>query len=66
LTGVFANIVQADKALTLLEREGAEQDGVDQAEDGGVGADSQGEGENGDGGEAGVLAQGAERRVRRA
>src|SRR5258708_17677507 len=37
--------------------EGAEKDGVDDGEDGGIGADAESEGEHGDGGEAWSLAE---------
>ena len=41
----------------VANRKRAQQDSVDEAEDGGVGADAEGESENGDGGEAWRLAE---------
>jgi hypothetical protein len=43
----------------ILNRERAKQDGVEQGEDGGVGADAEGEREQGYEGEARALGQGA-------
>ena len=44
-----------DDAVGLVVGKGSEERGVDDAEDGGVGADAEGESEDGDGGEAGVF-----------
>ena len=46
--------------LGVSHREHAEDDRVDKGEDGGVGADAEGESEDGDGSEGGILAQGAQ------
>jgi hypothetical protein len=48
------------EVLGLRIRERTEEDGVDDTENGGVGADAEGEGENGDGGESGIFAEYAE------
>ena len=50
-----------DEALRLGEGQRLQQDGVHHAEDGGVGADTDGQGENGHGGEARAFRQHAER-----
>jgi hypothetical protein len=52
---------EVDQARRISEGEGMQDDGVDDAEDRGVGADAEGEGQDGDGGEAGIFAEGAER-----
>jgi hypothetical protein len=49
--------VEKGEAVLVRVRHGLEQDGVNDAEDGGVGADSEGEGENGDGGETAAAIQ---------
>ncbi len=49
-----------DEAVGVRVGEGVEQDSVDDGEDGGGGADAEGESENGDGGEAGIFAQHAQ------
>ena len=51
---------QCEQALRVAVREAAEHDGMDDAEDRSVDAEAEGEGENGDSGEAGGLAEGAE------
>ena len=60
-------VAKAVECARVGDGEGFEEDGVDQREDGGVAADSEGQGEQGDGGEAGVateLAEGEEKIVR--
>ncbi len=52
--------VEPDEAIGVCEGERAEDDGVDDAEDGRVGADAEGESEDGDESEAGIFAEGAE------
>ena len=52
--------VHDGQTIGIVDGEGAEANGVDQSEDGSVGADAQGEGENGDHGEAGRLDQNAQ------
>ena len=52
---------ESDDAVGFGEGKGFEEDGVDDAEDGGVGADAEGEGEDGDCGEGGVFPELAER-----
>src|SRR6202000_3013325 len=52
--------IEPDEAIGVCERERAEDDGVDDAEDGGVGADAESERENGDEREAWIFAQSAE------
>ena len=46
-----APVAEQDELLRLLDGKIAEQDCVEKAEDGGVGADAEGEREQGDGGE---------------
>jgi hypothetical protein len=53
--GVGASGGELDEAFRVADREVAEEEGVDQREDGGVGADAEGEREDGDGGEDGAL-----------
>ena len=57
--GVAATLIHVsndDQPFGLSHRQHAQEGGVDQAEDSGVGADSEREAENRDGGEAGALA----------
>src|SRR5439155_6534996 len=49
--------IEDNESLRIFHRYGAQEHGVDEAEDGGVRADTEGQGEDGDGGEAGGLAQ---------
>ena len=49
-----------DDARGIAEREVAQEHGVDHAEDGGIGADAEGQRQDRDGGEAGRLAEQAE------
>ncbi len=49
--------VEPDEAVGVGEREWAKDDGVDDAEDGGVCADAERESEDGDEGEAGIFAE---------
>src|ERR1035437_3610306 len=49
-----------DQAVRIFLRERAQQDGVGHAEDGGAGADAEGDGQNGGGRKDGALAQPAE------
>ena len=51
---------EPDELLRMWERQGTQQDGVDDAEDRGVEADAEGENQDGDGGKRGIVAQGAE------
>jgi hypothetical protein len=53
-------VAEEDEMLGILDGQRAKQDGVEQGEDGGVGADAEGEGEQGDEGEAGALEEAAE------
>jgi hypothetical protein len=53
-------LVEIDEAIRIAVREGAQEDSVDEAEDGGGGADAEGERYDGEGGESGVLAEHAE------
>jgi hypothetical protein len=46
-----------NQARRVLKREGLKHDGIDNAEDGSGGTDAEGEGEDGDGGEARVFAE---------
>ena len=59
-TLAMTEIVEPNQPILVRERERAKEDGVDDREDGGVGADAQREGEDGDGGEAEVLAHQAQ------
>ena len=61
-TGESAGIGFADlyQLIWFRVRQGLQQQGVDEAEDGGVGADAESEGEDGDSGEAGRLEKLAE------
>jgi hypothetical protein len=52
---------EEDEFAGIFDREKAEEDLVEESEDGGVGADAEGQSEDGDGGEAGSTAEGAER-----
>ena len=54
------DVPELDEAVGLVEGERAEHGGVDDGEDGGVGADAEGEDEDGADGEGGVVAEGAE------
>ena len=63
--GESAFVTQSDKrkldeALGVRDREIAEEQSVDEGEDGNIRADAEGQGKNCDGGEAGILAQAAE------
>src|SRR5215469_112969 len=49
---IWPGRAQDDELLRMRHRQVAQQDLIGQREDGGVGADAQGESENGDGGEA--------------
>src|SRR5207244_10742769 len=49
--------IEDNESLRIFHWYGAQEHGVDEAEDGGVRADTEGQGEDGDGGEAGGLAQ---------
>ncbi len=62
LAGETADVVvgDPDQALRVVERERAEQQSVDHAENGGAGADAEADDENGEGSESGIAAQGAE------
>ena len=51
---------ELDQFVGILSREHAKDDGVDEAEDGGVGADAERESEDGGGGEGWSFAEGAE------
>jgi hypothetical protein len=53
-------LAEGDELLGMLDGKIAEQDLVDEGEDGGVGADAEGEREQGDQGEAGALGERAE------
>jgi hypothetical protein len=50
-------ISQQNKSLGILERKWAEQDALDEREDGGGGTDARGQGEDDSQGEAGCFAQ---------
>ena len=50
---LFVGFAHEDELRGVFERQRAEEDGVDDAEDGGIGADAESESEDGDGGEAG-------------
>ena len=50
-----------NEALGLVEGQRAQQDGMDDAEDDDVGPDAEGKDQDGDGGEAAIAAQGAQR-----
>src|SRR5205823_14859875 len=52
--------VEDNELLRIFHWYGSQEHGVDEAEDRGVGADAEGEGEHGDGGEAGGLAKHAQ------
>jgi len=52
-------VAEEDKLLRILDGQRAEHDGVEQGEDGGVGADAEGERKQGHEGEAGALGEGA-------
>jgi len=54
-------LVNCHELLRGGHRQRADDEGVEQAEDGGVGADSERQGQNGGGRESGVLAQHAQR-----
>jgi hypothetical protein len=58
--GVVGVPGEQDELLRVANGQRLEHDGIDQAKDGGVGADTESEGRHGDGGEAGSLAQHAE------
>lgn len=49
-----------NELLRIVKRKRAEEDGVDDAEDGDIGADAEGENDDGDGYEGAVAAEGAE------
>ena len=49
--------IQLHQPLRISHRQGAQHDGVDQTEDGGIGADAEGQRDHGNGGETGALAQ---------
>src|ERR1700732_2463462 len=53
-------VAEEYELLGMGDGQGAEEDGVEQGEDGGVGSDAEGEREQGDGGEAGALEQAAD------
>lgn len=53
----FVMLLDADKMPCIGVRQGTQQDGVDDGEEGGVGADAEGESEDGDHGETGAAAQ---------
>jgi hypothetical protein len=50
-----------DQAGRVTKWKRTEQDGIDHAEDGGIRADAEGQGENGDEGESGISGENAER-----
>jgi hypothetical protein len=52
--------MDADQLLSIRKRQRAEEQGVDDAEDGNIGADREREDEDGNGGEAGIATEGAE------
>jgi hypothetical protein len=58
--GVGASGSELDELLGMLDGKIAEEESIDQGEDGGVGTDAESERKNGDGGEPGVLGQDAE------
>ena len=62
LAGEAADVVIGDphEALGVVERERTEQESVDDAENGGAGADAESDDKDGEGGESGIAAQGAE------
>ena len=51
---------ELDQFLRVSHREHAQDDGVDEGEDGGVGADTESQSEDGDGGEHGRVAKSAQ------
>lgn len=57
---VVGRFFRDDDALGIFERERAEEDAMEEGEDGGVRADPEGEGEDDDGGVAGRFEEGAE------
>src|SRR5580692_9290751 len=60
LAGLGVPIMDADQLLRIRKRQRAEEQGVDDTEDGDVGANGEREDEDGDGREAGITAEGAE------
>jgi len=52
-------VLEGDEAVGVAVVEGAEEDGVDDAEQGGVGTEAEGEGEDGEGGEEGRAGEAA-------
>jgi hypothetical protein len=58
--GVRASGGELDELFGVLDGEVAEEEGVDEGEDGGVGADAESEREDGDGSEGGGFGEGAE------
>ncbi len=52
--------VQQGQRIGIGDRQGAQQDRIHEAVDGGVGADAEGEREDGEGGEGAVMEHGAE------
>ena len=57
---LFLLLAKEDQLVAIGIRKRPQQHRMDNAENGGVGADAEGEGENGDGGKAGILAHHAE------
>src|SRR5436853_4286068 len=59
LPGTPMTVANADSAqlLGILDRNGAEANGVNELEDGGVGADAEGQGEDGNDGKTGTQAK---------
>ena len=55
----FAGVGQQHELLGVRHREGAQHDGIDQAENRRIGADAQAEGEHGDEQESGAFPEGA-------
>ena len=54
-TRLGRDMPELDEAIRIAERQGLQQDGVDHAEDGGIGANTEGHDEDGNQGKAGAL-----------
>ena len=61
---LWLRLEHIEQLLRMVVRQRLQQHGIDDAEDGSVRADAESEGEHGDGGEAGILAQHAQSEAR--